>query len=189
MATYEMYMGGPRQANPTFAIFPSAPFSQSNPTLPPAAKTPIMYGDGVTFNFGGTGAGASPPPNQALQTFVQSLVAAGTPIATGDKFGAVVIPAQSLFFGVFYSVNVPTTGLSFELIQRVAATTLLTATSAGTVTSGWAFAQATPFQPLFMAESDIIDLDFSTVPAGGVQNLSITVVPLFATFLLGGHNS
>lgn len=187
--TYEMYKGGPRQANPTFAMLPSAPFSVANPTLPPASKVPVMYGDGITYNFGGNAATASPVPDQALQRFVADLNAAGTPIKSLDKFGAVVIPAQSLFWGIFYAVNTPTTGLSFSLIQRNAAVTILGPTSAAVVTSGFAFRTATPFAPLFSAVSDIIDLEFTIVPGAGVQNLSITVVPLFATFLLGGHNS
>lgn len=189
MATYELYKGGPRQANPTYAIFPSAPFSVANPTLPPASKAPVVYGDGITYSFGGTGSGTSPVPDQALQNFVAQLKAAGTPIVSGDKFGAVVLPAQSLFWGVFYAINTPTTGLQFAIKQRVAAVTILAATSGAAVTSGFAFRQGTPFAPLFSSTSDIIDLEFTTVPGTGVGNLSITVVPLFATFLLGGHNS
>ena len=116
-STYELYLGGPRQQNTDWAIFPAATFSASNTAaLAPANKVPVLFGASRTLDF---------TNDVALSYFYNTTLAAVPGFVTNDEIGAIVIPAQSLFLGCFYSVNNPVTGGVFSLIVRTAAQTLL----------------------------------------------------------------
>jgi hypothetical protein len=187
-STYELYLGGPRQQNIDWAIFPSAPFSASNPAVqPPANKTPVIFGASRTLDFADDG---------ALSYFYNTTLAAVPGFVTNDKVSAIAIPSQSLFLGCFYSVNNPVTGGVFSLIIRAAAQTIATGISTTSVTSGWlpytgngvvvpsttsvVLLQAQMFH--YFATPDIIDVQFTTVPAGNLGALSITVTPVYLNF-------
>lgn len=186
-STYELYFGGPRQQNSDWAIFPAAPFSTSNPAVqPPAFKTPVIFGSSRTLDFTNDG---------ALSYFFNTTLAAVPGFVNNDEIGAVVIPSQSLFLGCFWSVNNPVTGGVFSLIVRTAAQTLLsgqsttTATSgfvyyngAGTITSGDTISATGAKFNHYFAAPDIIDVKFTTVPAGNLGALSMTVTPVYLNF-------
>lgn len=188
-STYELYLGGPRQQNSDWAIFPAASFSTSNvAALAPANKAPVCFGSERTLDFTG---------DVALAYFFNKTLA-GTGFVTNDACGTVVIPSQSLFLGCWWSVNNPVTGGVFSLIVRTAAQTLLsgqsttTATSgwvpyngAGTITSGDTITATWPKFFHYFSAPDIIDVKFTTVPAGNLGALSITVTPVYLSFQVG----
>jgi hypothetical protein len=191
-STYELYLGGPRQQNIDWAIFPAAPFSANNPAaLAPANKTPVIFGASRTLDF---------TNDVALNYFYTTTLAAVPGFVTNDEIGAIVIPAQSLFLGCFWSVNNPVTGGVFSLIVRTAAQTLLAGQSTGAAASGFVYynGAATPSTATitalgaqlnhYFATPDIIDVKFTTVPAGNLEALSMTVTPVYLNFQSNGQN-
>jgi hypothetical protein len=178
MATYELYNGGPRQQNTDWAIFPSATFSASNTAAQgPANKMPVIFGAERTLDF----------TNDVALNYFYTVTLAGTGLVSGDHVGAVVIPSQSLFLGCWWKVNTPVTGSAFNLGIRVLGSTLFAAPqSMATVASGWvpysaAGTAAFPGTEYF-ATPDILDVQFTTVPGGGIQALSLTVTPVYYNF-------
>lgn len=191
-STYELYYGGPRVQNIDWAIFPAAAFSASNTAaLPPANKTPVIFGASRTLDF---------TNDVALNYFYATTLAAVPGFVTNDELGTIVIPGQSLFLGCFWSVNNPVTGGVFSLIVRTAAQTLLAGQSTSAAASGFVYynGTATPSTASitllgaqinhYFATPDIIDVKFTTVPAGNLEALSITVTPVYLSFQTTGQN-
>jgi hypothetical protein len=164
MATYELYQGGSRQQNNNWAMFPAATFAASAPVDPAIKQIPASFFVSRTLDFSN---------DTALADYVSQLVTAGTPIASGDKAGAVVIPTEFLTVGFYWRVDRINAGGTFSVATRVGAVTLLAGPqSTGTLASGYV---TWPSGPVLFSTSDIIDVDFVTVPAGGVGPLSLTV--------------
>jgi hypothetical protein len=191
MATYELYLGGPRQQNIDWAIFPAATFSSSNvAALGPANKTPVIFGAERTLDF----------TNDTALAYFYTHNLPGTPptFSNNDFVGTQVIPANSLFLGCWYSINTPVTGGVFSLIVRGTSQVLVAGVSTTTATSAWVpyngagvittLDTVTATWPKFFhyfATPDIIDTKFTTVPAGGIQALSLTVTPVYLNFQAG----
>jgi hypothetical protein len=189
MSTYELYYGGPRQQNNDWAIFPSAPFATTNPAAQgPANKTPVIFGAERTLDF----------TNDVALNYFYTVTLASTGIVTGDHVGAVVIPSQSVLLGIWWKVNNPVTGAAFNLGLRELGTTFFTTPqSAAAVASGFLLpiAQGTTvastvgaLQPQvgpYFSAPDILDVQFTTVPGGGILALSLTVTPVFYNFQVG----
>ena len=191
---YELYLGGPRQQNTDWAIFPAATFSASNTAaLAPANKTPVIFGASRTLDF---------TNDVALNYFYATTLAAVPGFVTNDELGAIVIPGQSYFLGCFYSVNNPVTGGVFSLIVRTAAQTIASGISTSAVTSGFVpYSGNGTVVPStvsvvallgqmfhYFATPDIIDVKFTTVPAGNLEALSLTVTPVYLSFQTTGQN-
>lgn len=191
MATYELYLGGPRVQNSDWAIFPAATFSSSNvAALAPANKVPVLFGAERTLDF----------TNDVALAYFYTHNLPGTPptFSNNDSVGTQVIPADSLFLGCWYSVNNPVTGGVFSLIVRGTAQTLVSGVSTTTATSDWVPYNGaatisngdtiTATWPKFFhyfAAPDIIDVKFTTVPGGGLKALSLTVTPVYLNFQVG----
>jgi len=188
MATYELYQGGPRQQNTDWAIFPAATFSSSNvAALAPANKMPVIFGVSRTFDF----------TNDVALAYFYTHNLPGTPptFSNNDKVSSVVIPSNSFFLGCWYSVNTPVTGGVFSLIVRGTTQVLVAGVSTTTATSAFlpynSGAAITNFGTInaglfhYFATPDIIDVQFTTVPAGGIQALSLTVTPVYLNFQVG----
>lgn len=181
MAVYELYQGGARQQNADWAIFPAATFSASNVAAQaPANKTPVIFGAERTIDF----------TNDVALNYFYNVTLAGAGPVTGDHVGAVVIPSQSLLLGVWWKVNNPVTGSAFNLGIRVLGSTLFASPqSAAAVASGFTpySAAGTPAFPgtEYFATPDILDVQFTTVPAGGLLALSLTVTPVYLNFQVG----
>lgn len=157
MATYEVYLGGPRQQNPTWGMFPSAPFSAANPSQPAVKERPIHQFIARNLDF---------TNDTALVSYNKTIV-----LANADKLGSVVIPANFLAIGFYWKVAVVNAGGTFAVGTRVGGTTLLAATTTGTLASGYV---PWPSGPVLFPTSDIVDVTL-TVPGGGMGALSLVV--------------
>lgn len=178
-STYELYLGGPRQQNTDWAIFPAAAFSANNEAaMAPAQKRPVVYGVSRTLDF----------TNDTALSYFFNTTLAGTGFVTNDELGAVVIPGKSLFLGCWYSVNTPVTGGVFSLIIRAVGTTLVSGISTTTATSAWApyvAAGNVTTGVHYFATPDIVDIKFTTVPGANLGALSITITPVYVHFEVG----
>lgn len=186
-STYELYLGGPRQQNTDWAIFPAATFSANNvAALGPANKVPVIFGASRTLDF---------LNDQALHYFFNTTLGSVPGFVTNDKVSTVVIPSQSYFLGCWYSVNNPVTGGVFSLIVRAAGQTLVSGVSTTTATTAFvpynSAAANTNITTIsgglfhYFATPDIIDCQFTTVPGGNLGSLSITVTPVYLNFQVG----
>lgn len=165
MATYELYYGGGRQQNNNFTMFPSAPFTQAIPYQPAVKQIPVAMTVDRTYDFGN---------DVALQNFMSTIT-----LASGDKFGSVVIPEICQAVGVWWSVNTPLTGGAFALATRLGGTAILAATTTGTANSNFI---PWPGGSTYFGASDILDVTWSTVPASGMGNLSLSIAVLVYNF-------
>lgn len=170
MSTYEVYYGGPRQQNSNYAMLPSAAFSTSQAYNPAVMQQPVMFGTARKLDFSGF--------DEALTQFLVD-----HPVVSGDILGASVIPANSLFLGVWWQVATPLTGGAFSIKLRQANVTLLSGQSTGTATSGFQLKlTGIAWLPTYLTVPDIIDVVYGTVPAGGLTGLVMSVAPLYACF-------
>ncbi|MGH7745707.1 MAG: hypothetical protein ACREQ5_13095 [Candidatus Dormibacteria bacterium] len=177
MATYELYQGGVRQQNANWQMLPAAPYSQSQTFVPVVKQFPIAYFLSRTYNFGFTGAQS----DSALDAFVANQATISAPLASGDKLGSIVIPTPFLAEGFYWSVNNALAGGQFAVDTRIGATSLLVATSTGTVSSAYVVWPSGPI--LYKAGAgDIIEVVLTTIPAGGLAGLSLTVGVLGRSF-------
>jgi hypothetical protein len=190
-SVYELYLGGPRQQNTDWAIFPAAPFNVANTSnLAPPAKTPIAFGVSRTLDF---------VNDKALSYFFKKNMAS-TPVV-GDSFGLIVVPANSLFLGCWWKVNTPLPGTTgtFKLRFRTAAKDILAATTLHTAASGFVpydgaaavTTGATAAAGLFhhFPASDILDLVLVALPVPNtLVGLNITVTPVYYNFQSGLMN-
>jgi hypothetical protein len=193
MATnYELYLGGPRQQNTDWAIFPAAPFNAANVSnLGPPSKHPVVFAASRTFDF---------VNDAALKYFLKKNVT--LPMIVGDALGAVVVPANSLFLGCWYKVVAPVAGATgtFNLKFRTAGQVLnaapiaLNAVSsgfgvynpAGAITTGATFLTSALH---YFAAPDILDLVLVAVPTPAtLAGLIITVTPVYYNFQSGQMN-
>lgn len=163
MSTRELYLGGPRQQNTNFAMLPAATFSAANPAQPFNKEQPVTYLQAREYDFGN---------DTALIRYTLDQAAAGTPIASGDVLGSVVIPAFFYALGFYWNVETINAGGTFQAATRVSAVTLLTATTTGTANSN---VVAWPTAPLWFKTPDILDITLGTVPAGGMGSLKLIV--------------
>jgi len=195
MATnYELYLGGPRQQNTDWAIFPAAPFNAANVSnLGPPSKHPVVFAASRTFDF---------VNDAALKYFLKKNVT--LPMVVGDALGAVVVPSNSLFFGAFFKVTTPVAGtvgtaklkfrtsgkdvgVAFNLFGPTLASGFAAydpAIAAGATTAALA-AQLYHY----FATPDILDLVLVTVPnPATLAGLTITVTPVYFNFQTGMMN-
>lgn len=158
MATYEVYEGGPRKQNNDYAMFPSATFAADSVIQPAVRQRPICVFPARDLDFGN---------ETALIQFIKA-----NPLASGDKLGAVIIPANFAAIGFYWRVVNINAGGSFSVATRVGGTALVTTTTTGTANSAFV---AWPSAPVLFKTSDIIDVTFPTVPAGGMGSLELQV--------------
>lgn len=95
MATHEIYVGGPASANFSRAMFPAPTFNAASEAFlrvkPSAHKGPTGYQLGRVID---------PANDKALSEFL-----ANTEVAQGDVLGAILVPRNCLFKGMFYHVE------------------------------------------------------------------------------------
>ena len=170
MALYELYLGGARQQNPDFAMFPAAPFNVANPAEPATGQQLVTYAPSRYLDFTGF--------DQALALFL-----ANNPLASGDEIGTQILPGKSMLLGFWWEVSAIVPGLTFTVLLREAALTLLTAQSAGVLSSGFVLVEtAGAFLPVYFPTPDIFDVVFPAVPVAGVAGLGLTVTPVYWNF-------
>lgn len=158
MATYEAYLGGSRQQNPNFAMLPAAPFVADSTVQPAVRQRPISVFPARDLNFG---------TETALMEMVRRV-----PLVSGDKLGAQVIPANFLAMGFYWIIKTVNAGGTFAAATRVGGTSLVSATTTGTLNSAYV---TWPSGPVLFKTSDIIDVTFGTVPAGGMGALDLQI--------------
>lgn len=165
MSTRELYLGGLRNQNPTFAMLPAAVFSASALAgiQPFNKEQPVTYFQARDFDFAN---------DTALVAYTAAQAAAATPIVSGDVLGSVIIPADFYAVAFYWKVAAINTGGTFAAGTRVGGTSLLTATTTGTLNSA---VVAWPTAPVLFKTPDIIDITLGTVPAGGVGALGLVV--------------
>jgi hypothetical protein len=191
-SVYELYLGGPRQQNTDWAIFPAAPFNVANVSnLAPPSKTPLLFGASRTLDF---------VNDKALGYFYKKNMLS-TPVV-GDSLGLVVIPSNSLLLGLWYKITgiLAGTGGSFTLkvrgtgklfgafdphvlgsnfLQYDAGTAPVTTTNA---TLGGSLYK-------YFAAPDIVDLVLTTLPTPiALTGLVLTVTPVYYNFQTGMMN-
>lgn len=164
MSTYEVYLGGARQQNSDYAMLPAAPFQNTQVFVPGVRQQPTQFMLARNLDFGG---------ETALKAYVAALAAAGTPLASGDKLGSVVIPANFVAEEFYWAVVTPVTGGQFSAATRNGGVTLKSATTTASVDNGIV---AWPTAPELFQEPDILDVTFDTVPAGGLEDLVLQVI-------------
>lgn len=194
-STYELYLGGPRQQNTDWAIFPAAPFLVANVSkLAPPSKAPVVFATSRTLDF---------VNDKALLYFYKKNMLS-TPVIN-DVLSLVVVPANSLFFGAFYSVT--------GFVAGAAGTAQLRFRTAGKLvgaafnlfgpgpTSGFAqydagtapvtTTNATLGNSLYhlFPQPDILDLVVNAVPSpNSLLGLVLTVTPVYFNFQTGMMN-
>lgn len=156
MSTYEVYLGGARKQNDGFAMFPSATFAADSTVQPAVRQRPIMVFPARDLDFG----------NETALIEYQKRV----PLVSGDKYGALIVPANFVAVGLYWRVKTINTGGTFSLATRVGGTSLVTTTTTGTANSAYI---DWPSGPVLFKTSDIIDVTFPTVPAGGMGSLDL----------------
>lgn len=176
MSTRELYLGGLRRQNADFAMLPANTFSAAALAgIEPFNKEqPVTYLQAREYDFAN---------DTALAQYTAAQAAAGTPIVSGDVLGSVIIPANFYAVGVYWNVLGINTGGTFALATRVGGTSLLTATTTGTLNSA---VIAWPSAPVFFKTPDLLDVTLGTVPAGGVGSLHL-VVGVFGWNMRFGH--
>lgn len=158
MATREVYLGGPRKQNDGFAMFPSADFTADSTMQPAVRQRPIMVFPARDLDFG----------NETALIEYQKRV----PLASGDKYGALIIPANFVAVAFYWRVKNINAGGSFSAATRIGGTSLVGTTTTGTANS--AYIAWTGGVTLFKT-SDIVDVTFPTVPAGGMGTLDLQI--------------
>lgn len=194
-STYELYLGGPRQQNTDWAIFPAAPFSAANVSnLAPPSKAPIAFGVSRTLDF---------TNDKALNYFYKKNMA-NTPVIN-DAFGLLVIPSNSAMLGVWYKVNSLCAGAvgQFSLRTRVAgkvmASGLLLSTTAssgfvpadptGVITTADTIGVTFPKLFTLFKTPDIIDMLITTLPSpNSLLGFSLTVTAVYLNMQSGMMN-
>lgn len=158
MATYEVYEGGARKQNDGFAMFPSATFAADSVIQPAVRQRPVMVFPARDLNFG---------TETALIEYQKRV-----PLVSGDKYGALIIPANFVAIAFYWKVASINTGGSFSAATRIGGTSLVGTTTTGTANS--AYIAWTGGVTLFKT-SDIVDVTFPTVPAGGMGTLDLQI--------------
>jgi hypothetical protein len=123
---------------------------------------------------------------QALTRFVADQATAGTPLTTGDKLGAIVIPQNTLLLGVFYEVEVAgkaslTITPSLRVLGTAQPVIACSALSKGFAAMGgasWITANgAAAGNPIAMLTPDVLDLTITAIGSGlGALRLNIGIV-------------
>lgn len=160
MATYEVYEGGARAQNASFAMFPSATFAADAVIQPAVRQKPLLCMSSRDLDFG---------RETSLIKYIASLT---VPLASGDKLGSIIIPANFVAIGFYWKVATVVAGGTFAAGTRIGGTSLVTATTTGTLNSAYV---AWPSAPVLFKTSDVVDITFGTVPAGGLGALELQV--------------
>lgn len=199
MATYEIYVGGPGRNDYSRSQYPAKAFSRTSTDftkLPIAAhKGPSQYALTRTLDFGN---------DHALMEFVRKQIAAGAPLAAGDILGAIIIPKDTLLYGVHVEVETAVTGVTLSLATRAPNAVAFGTVAGGTVGSSFrvpgeagagitegAVNLGTPVTGVggasFANVPRILDVTLSAVPAGGLGNFRVSISPLLSQLKEGQY--
>lgn len=191
-STYELYLGGPRQQNTDWAIFPAAPFNAANVSnLAPPSKHPVAFAPSRTLDF---------VNDKALLYFYKKNMLS-TPVIN-DVLSLVVVPANSVFLGCWWKVSAALPGATgtFNLRFRTAGQVLNAApiplnavgsdfavyNPAGAITTGASYLTAAVHM---FKTPDILDLLLVALPTpNSLLGLVITVTPVYYNFQSGQMN-
>lgn len=192
MATYEVYVGGPGRRDYSRSQYPAPAFNQASAefaNIPIAAhKGPSQYALTRVLDFGN---------DHALMEFVRNQIAAGADLASGDVLGALIIPANTLLYGIHVAVETPVAGVTLTLATR-APTSLAFGTVdgsaaasdfriAGTVAAGVTQGAVNLGVANFANVPRILDVTLTAVPAGGMGNFRIAISPLLSQLKEGQY--
>lgn len=162
MATHELYLGGGTNNNANRAQFPSPTFNASDAAIkamrPSAHKGPTQYALTRTLDFDN---------DPALAHYV-----ANNTIATGDVLNLIVIPANTLVYGVAYWVESPSSIASSTLTVKLDGTAAGTAVALDAAGSGFAAPAAVAWTTAGAAS--LATATFNTAPTVASGTLAIT---------------
>src|SRR4051812_11116803 len=113
MTIHELYLGGARQQNTTYAMLPSAPFNVEQPFQPAINQIPVSFFLPRRYDFGN---------DVALQNWNANLT---VPLASGDILGSVVIPSDFLALGVYWKIDYALASGQFAMDTRNGGTSLV----------------------------------------------------------------
>lgn len=192
MPTYEVYVGGPGRRDYGRSQYPAKAFNQSAAefkALPIAAhKGPSQYALTRTLDFGN---------DHALMEFARNQIAAGAPLDDGDVLGAIIIPKDTLLYGVHVEVENPVTGVTLTLATRapnslafgtvdcsVAGSSFrVVGEAAGGITEGAVNLAVANFANV----PRMLDVTLTAVPAGGLGALRVSISPLLSQLKEGQY--
>jgi hypothetical protein len=176
MAYHKLYHGGRDVHNPNQEMYPAANLSAGQQLAQAASKEPIAFGNTRLFDFS-----QQDERRQAgLQQYLERLSSSGTPLAQGDIIGASVISSMSLLIGYAWAVEKPEPGVAFNLKLHFSGTTL-ESVNAGAVGSNANFFS----RPLWLPNSEILNIELTSFPPNGVNDLRFWVTPIFFTPKVG----
>ena len=195
MPTYEVYVGGPGRRDYGRSQYPAKAFSQSAAefkAMPIAAhKGPAQYALTRTLDFGN---------DHALMEFVRNQSAAGAALDDGDVLGIIVIPKDTLLYGVHVEVENPVTGVTLALATRAPNSLNFGTIDAATAGSSFRVYDADTPAPVTVTQGSVdlsqanfanvprmLDLTLTTVPAGGLGALRISISPLLSQLKEGQY--
>lgn len=120
MATHELYLGGPANPNVGRHAFPAATFSASGAAFkamePSAHKGPAQFALSRVLDLG-YGTASSCPNDAALRSYFSE-----NTVATGDTLDLIVIPKNTLVYGLFVNVINPASGTTTTLTFSIGGT-------------------------------------------------------------------
>lgn len=188
MATYEVYVGGPGRSTGAYgrSQFPAVPFNASLPVFQEMKvadhKATLVAALTRTLNF----------TDHAMLDFLRE--DGGVTLAQGDKLGIIVMPKDTLLYGVHVEVENPVDGLVVTLSIRGDATNTFAAIDADTAGSSFLVPTGVAAvtngavdlsNALFKNVPYIFDLELTTVGAAGFKDLVLNISPLVAELKQG----
>lgn len=192
MPTYDVYVGGPGRGDYSRSQYPAKAFSQTDPAfknMPIAAhKGPSQYALTRTLDF---------KNDHALAEFVRNQSAAGAPLTDADVLGIVVIPANTLFYGVHVDVENPVAGVTLTLRTRAPNSIALGTVDAGVAGSDFRIAGTAAAGVTegavdlgvanFANVPRMLEVVLTAVPDTGMGDLRVSISPLLSQLKEGQY--
>lgn len=168
MATHELYIGGPSRSDGSRHQFPRPTFSDSGAVfkemVPAAHKGPTQYALTRVLDLGYSDGVSN---DSALRAYFSNHT-----VATGDVLDLVVVPANTVLYGVAVNVVAAAGGATTTATVSVGGTAITTAIDLTATGAGFApVTTATAAAPVTSGAVDLSKATFNTAP----QMVAITL--------------
>ena len=197
MATHELYVGGPARGDNSRSQFPAVTFDAGNAAFgaitPAAHKGPVQYALTRVIDLGYDR--DAWPNDPALRDYVDSHA-----LAANDVLNLVVVPANTLLYGIAVKVETAATGAAASTaVVNLAGTALSTAISLKSTTSGFLPSGGVAAAPVTAGAVDLSAATFSNAPRivsvtigvatswADLANLRLVVSPLLSATEAGQY--
>ena len=194
MPTYEIYVGGPGRRDYGRSQYPAKAFAADAAefkAIPIAShKGPVQYALTRTLDFAN---------DHALAEFVRNQLAAGAPLAAADVLGAIIIPKDTLLYGIHVDVENAVAGVTLGLATRAPNALSFGSVDGGTVGSSFRVAgdygviAPVTEGPVDLSVANfanvprILDVTLTAIPAGGLGALRVSISPLISQLKEGQY--